>query len=200
MTAPRCGAAAGPDEKRSPPRAVRAGLDLLPTIIARPDASTTSGGQHRPTFRKSRGRRSHEIRPIFARQLVAYGLLDSRRASTAIVTRKPPMKVPCRCVSSRAPRLWRRRRRLPTRASDAKAQVEFGINVAQRGLWREAIYRWEKAVELDPDLRRGLQRPRDRLRARRPARQGAQGVRESARARSEQRADPSELRAVQGNQ
>ena len=34
--------------------------------------------------------------------------------------------------------------------SDAKAQVEFGINVAQRGLWREAIYRWQKATELDP--------------------------------------------------
>ena len=34
--------------------------------------------------------------------------------------------------------------------SDAKAEVEFGINVAQRGLWREAIYRWEKAVEIDP--------------------------------------------------
>lgn len=33
---------------------------------------------------------------------------------------------------------------------DAKSQVAFGINVAQRGLWREAIYRWEKAVELDP--------------------------------------------------
>src|SRR6476646_2990635 len=33
---------------------------------------------------------------------------------------------------------------------DAKSQVDFGINVAQRGLWREAIYRWEKAVELDP--------------------------------------------------
>ena len=33
---------------------------------------------------------------------------------------------------------------------DAKSQVEFGIDVAQRGLWREAIYRWEKAVELDP--------------------------------------------------
>jgi Flp pilus assembly protein TadD len=33
---------------------------------------------------------------------------------------------------------------------DAKAQVEFGVNVAQRGLWREAIYRWEKATELDP--------------------------------------------------
>jgi Tfp pilus assembly protein PilF len=33
---------------------------------------------------------------------------------------------------------------------DAKSQVEFGISVAQRGLWREAIYRWEKAVEVDP--------------------------------------------------
>jgi type IV pilus assembly protein PilF len=34
--------------------------------------------------------------------------------------------------------------------SDARAQVAFGISVAQRGLWREAIYRWEKAVEADP--------------------------------------------------
>ncbi len=34
--------------------------------------------------------------------------------------------------------------------SEAKSQVAFGINVAQRGLWREAIYRWEKAAELDP--------------------------------------------------
>ena len=34
--------------------------------------------------------------------------------------------------------------------SDARAQVDFGINVAQRGLWREAIYRWEKATEIDP--------------------------------------------------
>ncbi len=34
--------------------------------------------------------------------------------------------------------------------SDAKAQVEFGIDVAQRGLWREAIYRWERAVQIDP--------------------------------------------------
>jgi Flp pilus assembly protein TadD len=34
--------------------------------------------------------------------------------------------------------------------SEARSQVEFGINVAQRGLWREAIYRWQKATELDP--------------------------------------------------
>ena len=34
---------------------------------------------------------------------------------------------------------------------ESREQVAFGIDVAQRGLWREAIYRWEKAVELDPD-------------------------------------------------
>jgi Flp pilus assembly protein TadD len=33
---------------------------------------------------------------------------------------------------------------------DARKQVEFGISVAQRGLWREAIYRWERAAQLDP--------------------------------------------------
>src|SRR4026207_1766417 len=33
---------------------------------------------------------------------------------------------------------------------DARNQVEFGITVAARGLWREAIYRWERAVETDP--------------------------------------------------
>ncbi len=32
----------------------------------------------------------------------------------------------------------------------AKNQVDFGIKVAQQGLWREAVYRWERAVELDP--------------------------------------------------
>ena len=34
--------------------------------------------------------------------------------------------------------------------SAAKEQVDFGIKVAQSGLWREALYRWERAVELDP--------------------------------------------------
>jgi len=34
--------------------------------------------------------------------------------------------------------------------SSARTEVEFGMQVAQRGLWREAIYRWEKATEIDP--------------------------------------------------
>ena len=33
---------------------------------------------------------------------------------------------------------------------DAKAQVEFGIKVAQNGLWKEATYRWERATQIDP--------------------------------------------------
>lgn len=36
------------------------------------------------------------------------------------------------------------------RRSDSKAQVQFGIELAQKGLWKEAESCWEKAVELDP--------------------------------------------------
>ena len=39
---------------------------------------------------------------------------------------------------------------LADRRSDAKQHVDFGIAVAQRGLWREAAFRWQQAVELDP--------------------------------------------------
>lgn len=33
---------------------------------------------------------------------------------------------------------------------DAREQSDFGIAVARKGLWREAIYRWQKATEIDP--------------------------------------------------
>ncbi len=36
------------------------------------------------------------------------------------------------------------------RRDDAKAHVDFGIAVAQKGLWREATVRWEQAVKIDP--------------------------------------------------
>jgi Flp pilus assembly protein TadD len=42
---------------------------------------------------------------------------------------------------------------VPARADqrdEAKAQVEFGIEVAQRNLWKEATYRWERATQIDP--------------------------------------------------
>ena len=34
--------------------------------------------------------------------------------------------------------------------SDAQAQVDFGIEVARRGLWKEATFRWERAIDIDP--------------------------------------------------
>ncbi len=84
--------------------------------------------------------------------------------------------------------------------SEAKAQVEFGIKVAQNGLWKEATYRWEKATQIDPtypeawnnlaigyEYRRQIRRCRRRLSAR-------------AEARSEERADPRQLRSLQRNQ
>jgi Tfp pilus assembly protein PilF len=39
--------------------------------------------------------------------------------------------------------------------SKAKEQVEFGIKVAQNGLWNEALYRWKRAVEIDPSYAAG---------------------------------------------
>ena len=33
---------------------------------------------------------------------------------------------------------------------DAKEQVEWGIDMAQRGLWREAVVRFERATKIDP--------------------------------------------------
>ena len=82
----------------------------------------------------------------FATSAVAHALLPRARK---VIVASVPMKVRaaacavCGLLLSGSPSFADAR-------TDAKAQVEFGINVAQRGLWREAIYRWEKAVELDP--------------------------------------------------
>jgi Tfp pilus assembly protein PilF len=83
----------------------------------------------------------------FSCPAVAYALLE--RAQEYGIVGGLPMKMPvaafvaCIATVSASPLLADAR-------SDARAQVEFGISVAQRGLWREAIYRWEKATELDP--------------------------------------------------
>src|SRR5216684_3063669 len=68
------------------------------------------------------------------------------------------------------------------------------------GLYRDDDLPVGKGDRARPHLRRGIQRPRHRVRARRTTRKGAEGLREGARTGSEQRSGPSELRAVQGNQ
>lgn len=30
-------------------------------------------------------------------------------------------------------------------------QMDFGVKAAKKGLWKEALFRWEKAVKLQPD-------------------------------------------------
>jgi Flp pilus assembly protein TadD len=36
-------------------------------------------------------------------------------------------------------------------SSSSRDELRFGIDVARRGLWREASFRFERAVQLDPD-------------------------------------------------
>jgi Tfp pilus assembly protein PilF len=64
---------------------------------------------------------------------VALGTMSSRHLALALFL-----------ALASAPTAWAEQR------GQAKEQVEFGIQVAQRGLWKEAIYRWERAAQLDP--------------------------------------------------
>ncbi|HEV8374620.1 MAG TPA: tetratricopeptide repeat protein [Candidatus Polarisedimenticolia bacterium] len=41
-------------------------------------------------------------------------------------------------------------------ADDSKEQMDFGVKAAKRGLWREARFRWEKALKLSPQNSRLL--------------------------------------------
>ena len=84
--------------------------------------------------------------------------------------------------------------------SEAKAQVEFGIDVAQKGLWQEAIFRWEKAAEIDPTYAAAFNNLAMAYEHEGLVREGAQSLRHGDRARPEERLDPTELRALQGNQ
>lgn len=37
------------------------------------------------------------------------------------------------------------------RKGSLKEEMQFGVEAAQRGLWREAIFRWEKYLKAHPD-------------------------------------------------
>jgi Flp pilus assembly protein TadD len=40
---------------------------------------------------------------------------------------------------------------LPAATKSSTKEVRFGIAVAQKGMWREALFRFQRAVEIDPD-------------------------------------------------
>ena len=84
--------------------------------------------------------------------------------------------------------------------STAKGQVEFGIKVAQSGLWTEATFCWQKAVEVDPTYAAAWNNLAIGYEHEGKFDGGAQGVRESPQAGSEEPPDPAELRSLQRNQ
>ena len=38
----------------------------------------------------------------------------------------------------------------PLAADKGSEQMEFGVRAAKKGLWREALFRWERALKLSP--------------------------------------------------
>ena len=83
---------------------------------------------------------------------------------------------------------------------DAKKQIEFGIAVAQRGLWREAIYRWERAAQIDPTYAAAHNNLAIAYEHEGELGQGSRRLRKGARTRAEQHVHQTKLRALQGNQ
>ncbi len=88
-------------------------------------------------------------------------------------------------------------------AADRKAaveQVEFGIDAAKAGLWREATYRWERAVELDPGYAAAFNNLAIAYEQAGQFEKAKQAYQKAARARSEEHVHQAEHRPLQGNQ
>ena len=83
---------------------------------------------------------------------------------------------------------------------EAKEQVEFGIQVAQRGLWREAIYRWERATQLDPTYAAAFNNLAIAYEHEGELDKARGAYEKAVEPRTQQRDDQAELRSVQGNQ
>ena len=196
------------------------------TATKDPCASSPFGGgaTSRPHYRRSVSGPRRANGPYEARQtltkIAGIGVENAGRHGSAVVRRllempcrKPLRRARCGAIVNpslrmRVPSSRRRgcaRRVCPAAhagdaRSDAREQVEFGIKVAQSGLWKEATYRWEKAVEIDPTYAAAWNNLAIAYEHEGQLRQGARGVREGGRARSEESADPAELRSLQRNQ
>ena len=84
--------------------------------------------------------------------------------------------------------------------SDARAQVEFGISVAQKGLWKEAIYRWERAVAIDPTYAAAFNNLAIAYEHEGLFDKAKEAYETGLEARSEECVYQAELRVLQGNQ
>ena len=82
----------------------------------------------------------------------------------------------------------------------SKEQVEFGIKVAQNGLWNEALYRWEKATELDPTYAAAWNNLAIAYEHEGKFEEAKKAYEKALAAGSEEPDDPAELRSLQRNQ
>jgi hypothetical protein len=66
-----------------------------------------------------------------------FRLKASRRVPPLLVAAALPLALPA-AVAAAGP------------ATSRKAQMEFGVEMARRGLWSEALFRFENARRIDP--------------------------------------------------
>ena len=82
----------------------------------------------------------------------------------------------------------------------AQSQVEFGIKVAQRGLWQEAVFRWQRAAEIDPTYAPAFNNLGIAYEQLGKFEQAGKAYEKALELEPQNLLDPAELRFVQGNQ
>ncbi len=97
------------------------------------------------------------------------------------------------------PLLWLLLAPAPAGATSSGDEVKFGIDVAQKGLWQEARFRFEKAVELDPDNASALNNLAIALEQQGEFDKARERLREGPQAQARRRLHPAELRPVPGS-
>jgi Flp pilus assembly protein TadD len=81
-------------------------------------------------------------------------------------------------------------------AASAEEELGFGIEVARRGLWSEARFRFERAVELDPENAQALNDLGVALEQQGEFAKARDDVRPCPQAQAGQPVHPAELRSV----
>jgi tetratricopeptide (TPR) repeat protein len=122
---------------------VRASAPADPTIVT----GDTALALVVPIAAVRTARRSVDDRSGIGERAFRTTPVDSGTDGVIVVARHYPMKIRLWLVTALAVALTSPV--FADKRGDAKARVEFGITVAQKGLWTEAVRAWERAVQID---------------------------------------------------
>jgi tetratricopeptide (TPR) repeat protein len=122
---------------------VRASAPADPTIVT----GDTALALVVPRAAVRTARRSVDDRSGIGERAFRITPVDSGTDGVIVVARHYPMKIRLWLVTALAVALTSPV--FADKRGDAKARVEFGITVAQKGLWTEAVRAWERAVQID---------------------------------------------------